>query len=849
MNLAQLKTGQKAVILHVGGSGAFRKRILEMGFVQGKEITAVHNAPLKDPIYYKILDYNVSLRHKDAERIEIKLLESWSADDAYSGGNTPAEPLAPLPEPELNMLHRDSVSRREAHQLPTLRIALVGNPNSGKTSLFNQASGAHEHVGNYSGVTVEAKTGHIFYGGYRLELIDLPGTYSLSSYSPEELYVRESLSGENRPDLVLNVVDATNLERNLYLTLQLKEMGLPVIVALNMFDEFLLRQEYFDYPRLSRMMGVPMIPTVCRTGLGLDALFDEVITIGRGLREGDESLFDTATGRLRPLYVPYGSLLEPTIEELKSKIQEHLQITDDYEARMTAVKLLEGDKELEQRLLAHHPRAGFIITACNYALHRLAEQTSEEAESLITDARYGFISGALKETYHPKHQGKRTLTDRIDSIVTHRIWGFPIFLGLMALMFFVTFIVGQYPMDFIEAQVANLGEWIGQTMSDGPLKDLLVDGVIAGVGSVIVFLPNIVLLYLFISLLEDSGYMARAAFIMDKLMHRMGLHGKSFIPLVMGFGCNVPAVMGTRMIESPKSRVITMLVLPFMSCSARLPVYLLLVGAFFSTAWQATLVLFSLYLIGVLVAILSARLLKGTFFRGEDVPFVMELPPYRYPTARSVAIHVWTRSKQYLQKMGTVILGASIIVWFMSYYPRQSAERAQTDKQIAQVEASMVSPEVKTQLVDSLEHHFATYHQEQSIIGRLGHWSEPIIRPLGFDWKMGVSIVSGLMAKEVVVSTMGVIYTGDGSDDDGAVAQLSERMSQERYADGSSVFTPVVAYAFMLFVLLYFPCVATLVAIGRESGHWKWGLFSACYSCAMAWLVAFIVYQGANLLR
>ena len=676
----------------------------------------------------------------------------------------------------------------------------------------------------------------------------MPGTYSLSPYSPEELYIRSYITGDERPDLVLNVIDTCNLERNLYLTLQLKELGLPVVVALNMFDEFIARKEYFDYPRLSRLLGVPMIPTVCRTGLGLEALFDEIISLAPGIKSADPQLFDPERGKLRPLRIPYGSTLEPMIEELTEKVKEHTTLHDPILARSTAIKLLERDEDIESQLLHRYARGGFLLSARDFALHRLNEERSEEAEALITDARYGFISGALKETYRSKHSGKRTLTDRIDDIVTHRLWGFPIFLALMAFMFFCTFALGQYPMDLIDLGVAKLGEWVGGIMADGPLRDLIVDGVIAGVGGVIVFLPQIIILYLFISLLEDSGYMARAAFIMDKLMHKMGLHGKSFIPLIMGFGCNVPAVMSTRMIESRKSRLVTMLVLPFMSCSARLPVYILLSGAFFPIPWQATLVLFSLYLIGVLVAVCSARLLKSTTFKGEDIPFVMELPPYRTPTARSILIHVWTRAKQYLQKMGTVILAASILVWFMSYYPRQNDARAVKDQKVEALQASLL-PEVEKQAqVDSLEHAFAIYHQEQSIIGRIGHISEPIIRPLGFDWKMGVSIVSGLMAKEVVVSTMGVIYTGSGDDGEEAVAQLSERMRTERRADGSPSFTPVVAYTFMLFVLLYFPCIATLIAIGREAGHWRWGAFAAVYSCALAWLVCFIVYQTSLLL-
>ena len=526
MNLAELQTGQKAVILRVHGSGAFRKRILEMGFIQGKEITVVHNAPLKDPIYYKILDYNVSLRYQDAKKIEVRLLEELE----QAPSEVDLSEHEAVPSPELHHLQRQGNIFTRGTHLPTIRIALLGNPNCGKTSLFNQASGAHEHVGNYSGVTIEAKTGYIYYAGYRIELIDLPGSYSLSPYSPEERYIRDYLTGDQRPDLVLNVLDTCNLERNLYLTIQLKELGLPVVTALNMFDEFIQRQEYLDYPRLSRLLGIPMIPTICRTGLGLEALFDEIISLAKGLKETPDTLFHPEHGELRPLRIPYGPLVEPLVQELTQKIQEHTLLTDPMTARFFAVKLLEKDQDIEKQLISRFSRGGFLISARDFALRKLQEQTEEEAEALITDARYGFIAGALKETYIPAQRGKRTLTDKIDDLVTHRFWGFPIFLLLMVLMFFFTFTLGQYPMDLIDAGVNWLGELVGRGMSEGPLRDLIVDGVIAGVGGVIVFLPQIVILYLFISLLEDSGYMARAAFIMDKLMHRMGLHGKSFIP-------------------------------------------------------------------------------------------------------------------------------------------------------------------------------------------------------------------------------------------------------------------------------------------------------------------------------
>lgn len=843
MILSELRAGQRAVILRVNGSGQFRKRILEMGFVQGKEVTVVQGAPLRDPVYYRILDYNVSLRLEDAAKIEVRLLsgESFVREEATVPEDT--EVATGL------SLSRLKNTASDTKPLKTLRVALVGNPNCGKTSLFNQASGAHEHVGNYSGVTIEAKTGYIHYQGYRIELVDLPGSYSLSAYSPEELYIRSQLLEENKPDIVLNVVDTCNLERNLYLTLQVKELGLPVIVALNMFDEFSTRGEFLNYPKLARLLGVPMIPTVCRTGLGLQALFDELIYVWEGIEQGNPEVVDVEVGKIRPISVSYGSLLEPAIGELTNKIEQHIpQETGRPNARYIASRLIEGDKPLEEMLMNRYPKGAFILSARDYAMRAIKDElTNKDAEELMTDARYGFISGALRETYWHNKQHKTTITDKIDHIVTHKLWGFPIFLLLMFVMFQATFTLGAYPMDWIEAGVGMLGEFIGNMMSEGPLRDLLVDGIIAGVGGVIVFLPNILILYFFISIFEDTGYMARSAFIMDKIMHRMGLHGKSFIPLIMGFGCNVPAIMSTRTIESRKSRMITMLVLPFMSCSARLPVYLLLAGALFPDS--AGLVLFGLYLTGILIAAISARLLKGTYFKGEDVPFVMELPPYRLPTSQSVLRHMWSRAKQYLHKMGTVILVSSIIIWFLGYFPRQSEQEQLLHAKLEQIDQDdSLSEEAKQEQKTELEHSFDKYHQEHSWIGRIGHASEPIIRPLGFDWKMGVSLISGLAAKEVVVSTLGVIYTGDPDDSEEAQYQLSQRIKEEKRADGTPSFTPLVGLAFMLFVLIYFPCVATVIAIAKESGSWRWGAFAIVYSCTLAWVVAFLVYQIGSLL-
>lgn len=840
MNLSELKIGEKAVIVHVNGTGQFRKRILEMGFVHGKEVTVIQGAPMADPIHYRILGYDVSLRRADAELIEVRPL---SAIDIVPTDTIQEPKLDELPCPSQESLRPIDSKEQIKHPSKRLRVALVGNPNCGKTSLFNQASGANEHVGNYSGVTVERKVGYINFGDYRIELIDLPGAYSLSPYSPEEIYIRNYLTGTDRPDLVLNVLDTTNLERNLYLTIQVKELGVPVVAALNMFDEFSERKEYLNYPRLSRLLGIPMIPTICRTGLGLHALFSELIEVWEGIQNEDEALLHPETGKIRPLSVYYGHSIEESIATLVEKIHLHLAITSAIEARHIAVKLMERDNDIAHQLMDRYSKGAFIISARDYELKRLAEELNgADTEELMTDARYGYIAGALRETYKRRNTREDSLTDKIDHWVTHRYLGFPIFLLLMYLMFEATFTLGAYPMDWIDAAVEWFGAWVSTQMSDGPLKDLIIDGIIAGVGGVVVFLPNILILYFFISMFEDTGYMARAAFIMDKLMHRMGLHGKSFIPLIMGFGCNVPAVMATRTIESRKSRIITMLVLPFMSCSARLPVYLLLAGALFAD--KAGLVLFALYIIGVGIAIISARVLRATHFKGEDIPFVMELPPYRMPTSRAILRHMWTRAEQYLHKMGTVILLASIIIWGLGYFPRQEEAQVAMEHQIEAVQKdTTLTAEAKQDSIARLEYQYNQYHQENSWIGRMGKSVEPIIAPLGFDWKMGISLLSGLAAKEVVVSTLGVIYTGDGDDSDTAVQKLSTRIAAEKRADGSPSFTPLIGFGFMLFVLIYFPCVATIIAIARESGSWRWGIFSIIYSCSLAWLIALLVYQ------
>ena len=800
MRLSELKTGERAVIVKVYGHGSFRKRIIEMGFVKGNKVKVILNAPLRDPIEYEIIGYKISLRREEASKIEV--IGENEAKELLSS----VEALPALKADEA-YLERE-MSSLAAQRRKVIRVALVGNPNCGKTSLFNMASGSHEHVGNYSGVTVDAKEGTFEHGGYKFLLVDLPGTYSLSAYSPEELYVRKNLI-EEMPDVVVNVVDASNLQRNLYLTTQLIDMNLRVVMALNMYDELQSKGDKLDIKQLGYLLGMPVVPTVSRTGDGLTSLFDTVVQI---YENSDPHI-------ARHIHINHGAELEESIGRIKKLIKLNTAIRYKYSTRYLSIKYLEGDREIE-KVVEGLPNRDEIIATRFEEHRRIQGILNNSMESAFVDAKYAFIQGAIAETYEP-YQGKRrrnTLTDRIDAFVTNRWLAFPLFFVLLYLVFSGTFVIGEYPMQWIEWIVAKFGAFVSMIMPDGWLKDLAVDGIIGGVGSVLVFLPNILLLYLFISLLEDSGYMARAAFIMDRLMHKIGLHGKSFIPMVMGFGCNVPAVMATRTIESPKSRLITMLIIPLMSCAGRMPVYVLIAGAFFPH--HAGLVMLGLYALGIVLAIVAAKVMS-LFFKDDDLPFVMELPPYRIPTAKSILRHTWEKGRQYLQKMSGIILICSMALWFLSYFPNHDAYATPKDQ------------------------------QEHSFIGYVGKAMEPVLEPLGFDWRMGVGIVAGVGAKELVVSTLGVMYADDepvaAASADPEAASDASRDTRLQRALVRSV-TPAGALAYMVFILLYFPCIATFVAIRRESGGWKWAILTAVYTIALAWVAAFITFRIASLL-
>lgn len=821
MLLSDLNTGEKGVIVRVNGSGAFRKRILEMGFIKGKTIKVILNAPLKDPIKYKIMDYEVSLRRSEAALIEVIYPDSHKVRDENLSHSATNESLGYYSTTEDVVT---SLRKPNSDSKKVIRVALVGNPNAGKTSLFNIASGAHEHVGNYGGVTVDSKEGKFKHGGYTFKVVDLPGTYSLSAYTPEELFVRRHIV-EDKPDVVINIVAASNLERNLYLTTELIDMEVSTVIALNMYDELLETGSEFDYQSLSEMIGIPIVPTVAKTGVGIGDLFDAVIRV-----------YEEKEPIVRRVHIYYGNVVENAISKLNILLEKEKETSLIFPRRYISTKLLEKDKDVDA-YVGSLSNAADICALRDSEVKYIEDTLKEDTESVLTNARYGFVAGGLKQTLKEK-LFESDVTGMIDAVVTNKYIGFPVFFFFMWVMFECTFRLGGYPMEWIENGVAVLGNFIRGNMVDGMLKDLIVDGIIGGVGGVIVFLPNILILYAFISFMEDSGYMARAAFIMDKVMHKMGLHGKSFIPLVMGFGCNVPAILATRTIESRNSRMITMLVNPFMSCSARLPVYLLFVGVFFKS--YASFALFGLYFTGILLAVISARLFKRFLFPKEDTPFVMELPPYRMPTIKSVTIHMWDKSQQYLRKMGGVILVASIIIWFLGYFPRDKERELKYDNMITQVEQQEgLGDEEKSAQIEEIEEGRNTEHQEESYIGRVGKAIEPVMRPLGFDWKISVSLLSGMAAKEVVVSTLGVLYTGSSEDQE----SLEVRLLADRQVDGSTTFTPLVVVSLLLFVLIYFPCVATIAAIKEESGSWKWGVFSIVYTTLLAWLISFVVYQ------
>jgi ferrous iron transport protein B len=813
--LYDLSEGEEGIILKIKGRGQFRQRLSEMGFVVGKKVEVIKKAPLRDPIEYKIMGYHISLRNSEAQLIEI---DRDNISKEFHSSN--------------DVLISEDENDSWLEKTRQIQVALVGNPNSGKTTLFNFASGSKEKVGNYAGVTVDSKEASYKQSGYSFSVVDLPGTYSIKSYSPEEIYLRNYIF-DNKPDIVVNIVDASNLERNLYLTSQLIDMGVQIVIALNMYDELEKKGDILDHVSLGKLLGVPVVPTVSSRGKGIKELFDKIIEV-----------YEIREPVVRHIHINYGTEIENSICAIQSKIkiEENRAFTNIISARYLAIELLENDKEYSKSI-TRCVNSLEIIEIGKKEYNRLEKLFSDPIETVITDLRYGFISGALKETLKINKVERLRKTKIIDNYLTNKYLGIPIFIFFMWLTFFTTFKLGGYPKHWMEMGIGKLSELISNNMSSGIVRDFFVEAMIGGVGGVIVFLPNIIILFLFISFMEDTGYMARAVFIMDKVMHKIGLHGKSFIPLFMGFGCNVPAIMATRIIESRRDRLITMLITPFMSCSARLPVYILFISAFFPKNQGS--VLFLLYVLGVLFAILSALFLKRVFFKSEEIPFVMELPPYRVPTIRSIFKHVWFRTSLYFKKIGGVILLAAIIVWILSNFPRTVTYSHDYSGEISMAEKSGLPGSIINESINRLTLEQKSEKHAKSFMGIIGRSIEPVMKPLGFDWHLSVSILSGLAAKEVVVSTLGVIFQADNSS---GKESLVEKIKSQKDSTGKTIFTPLIAFSFMLFILTYFPCVGVVAAISRESGSWKWAAFTVFYTTGIAWLLSFTVYQIGSLL-
>lgn len=766
-----------------------------------------------------------------------------------------------------------------------LTVALAGNPNCGKTTIFNNITGAHQHVGNYPGVTVERREGIRHFQGKDLLLVDLPGTYSLTAHSIDELVARNVVIDE-KPDIIVNILDASNLERNLYLAVQMLELERPVVLALNMIDVAEKMGEKVNEKKLSEKLGVPVVHTVGNRNAGTDDL----------LRTVTKALEDNIN---KPFRLQYGEQIEMKIAEISQALGSLSELK--YPLRWLAIKLLEEDKEITSAIEAKAGKQ--LLSLVTKARKELKQVFADDLELVIAECRYKFVGEVYKEVTEAHTHHAQTTSDKIDNVLTHRILGLPIFLGIMWLLFNFVFTIGSYPQEWIETGFTHLGDIAGQYLTEGDLKSLLVDGVLGGVGTVISFLPNILLLFLGIALLEDTGYMARAAFVMDRIMRAVGLHGKSFIPLLLGFGCSVPAIMGTRTLENPKDRMVTMLVAPLMSCSARLPVYTVLTAAFFP-AYLAGSAMFSVYFLGIVLAVGMAMIFRKFLFAGDTEAFVMEMPPYHLPTLRSIVTHMWERSVLYLKKAGTLILAATVLVWFLTNYPsdvqysqdfdqqkaaietafegqvaeeilvplhleklednpelaalidkikelKAAAEEAGDNPQLAELEQNnpVLYPvatnyldlgDQREEAVKKIEREQAAEKLSNSYAGHLGHFVEPVIQPLGFDWKMGVGLVSAVAAKEVLVSTLGTIYSvGDVEDDS---SSLQEALAADQ------AFNPLVAYALMVFTLIYSPCLAALAVMKRETNSWKWPFFTSVYSTVLAWIMTLIVYQIGLLL-
>ncbi len=707
-----------------------------------------------------------------------------------------------------------------------ITIALAGNPNCGKTTIFNDLTGARQHVGNYPGVTVEKKEGNLKYKGYEIKVVDIPGIYSLTAYSIDEIIARNFIV-EEKPDVVIDIVDTSNLERNLYLAVQFMELKVPLIIALNMADIAEKQGLKIDRKSFSKILGVPLVFTVATKSQGLNELLDEVIKMVETKAKPEEGVID------------YGKEVCLELDKLKNILTQDKELTKNYPSEWLSLKLLERDAEVTKRV-RESLYSVKIMTQVEKSITQLKNIFGDSPEAIIADRRYGYISGACREAVKKNPEERQILSDKIDQVLVNRVLGLPIFLTLIWLLFNFTFKLSGPLMGFIEMGQGWLGNLFGGLLPDGSaIQSLIVDGIIGGVGSVLIFVPIIFLLFLAMAFLEDTGYMARAVFIMDKLMHKIGLHGRSFIPMLLGFGCTLPAIMATRTIEDKNDRFVTMLVVPFISCGARLPVYALLIGAFFTERISGN-ILFSLYILGMVVAIFMAKILRKYLFKGEAAPFVMELPPYRIPTIKGLLMHMWERGVIYLKKAGTIIFVGVLIIWVLSNFPWSPNYSKDYDTLIEQAQNN-------EEIVTQLENERAFEKLEMSYAGKMGKAIAPIFKPLGFDdWKLSVGLIGGFVAKEIVVGTLGTLHSVGEVDEESE--SLRQRLQSQTRPDGSKKFNPLVAYSIMIFVLLYIPCIAVIAAVKRETNSWKWPIFMIFYTTGIAWIASFIVYQGGRLL-
>ncbi len=703
------------------------------------------------------------------------------------------------------------------------KVALVGNPNCGKTTLFNAITGAHQHVGNWGGVTVDITEGVCKVNGHAYTFVDLPGTYSLSAFSMEEKVARDFII-EEKPDLVVNVVDGTNLERSLYLTVQLLELGVRPLLVLNMWDEVQQKGYMVDLKRLSELLGLQVVTAIAKTGKGIDAILAEV--------DRRESPYD-----LIPFSPHLSTEVAKAFEEVKNSLCS-CALDHKHLPEWIAIKLLENDCTVIDSV-ANCEEGRILCNRVKEIIKSVEIITGDEPESLISEARYGWATGIARETVTRDSVKNRVdISDYVDAVLTHKFWAYPFFFMFLWILFQLTFKLGDIPKGWIDGFFVWLGNTASHYITHPLLHDLVVQGIIAGVGGVAGFLPNILILFLGLSIMEDTGYMARAAFIMDKFMHKIGLHGKSFIPMIMGLGCTVPAVMAARTLESPSDRIKTILLTPLISCGARFPVYVLFAGALFPKHAGNVVFLFNV-VFGFLAFAMMAIVFKNTIFKhAEEIPFVMELPPYRLPTGRSVMIHMWHKAEHYIVKMGTVVLFFSILLWFAGEYPKDSQITANYSQKIEQVKALPPFAQ-QADSIAALELKMSSELQTKTVLGRMGSFLEPAVRPFGTDWKGAVSLVTGFVAKEVVVGSMGVLYAVDTNANEKSSSLQSELKHH---------FTPLSGIAFLFFVLLYTPCVVALTTIIKELNNWKWSLFSVAYQLALAWGVATAVYQIGKLL-